>query len=177
MRRPLQVLPGSEIKRSTKTAWDKEVQFEVDGKDRFVLRPDTKVRVGRGALIDRGCCVVMCLCKIGRPTPTQPTPNPRTKLHTEPTPTPKNTQNTPQDYAKLSEEELAATVTDGAVSTQEAHTTFIPHSHPFAHARLLNVVCRVASLDKTTKFYEGLGFINLRERTTQDYSAVVMGFG
>lgn len=42
--RPLQVLPGSEIKRSTKTAWDKEVQYEVDAKDRFVLRPDIKVR-------------------------------------------------------------------------------------------------------------------------------------
>lgn len=100
---------------------------------------------------------------------------------TDPTPksTTKNTRKRPnkQDYAKLSEEELAATVTDGAVSPQEAHTTFVPHSHPFAHARLLNVVCRVASLDKTTKFYEGLGFINLRERTTQDYSAVVMGFG
>lgn len=82
-----------------------------------------------------------------------------------------------QDFAKLTDEEMAATVTDGAVNVQEAHSTFVPHNHPFAHARLLNVVCRVASLDKTTKFYESLGFINLRERTTQDYSAVVMGFG
>ena len=115
----------------------------------------------------------MCVCvkPVDRPeTPHSPHPTPQNHHQKHPK-TPE------QDYAKLSEEELAATVTDGAVATQEAHTTFIPHSHPFAHARLLNVVCRVASLDKTTKFYEGLGFINLRERTTQDYSAVVMGFG
>lgn len=112
----------------------------------------------------------MCVCvkSVDRPRH-----NPRPTFKT----TTQKRKHLKQDYAKLSEEELAATVTDGAVSPQEAHTTFVPHSHPFAHARLLNVVCRVASLDKTTKFYEGLGFINLRERTTQDYSAVVMGFG
>lgn len=82
-----------------------------------------------------------------------------------------------KDYAKLSEEEMAATETSGSTTPDKAHTTFVPHSHPFAHARLLNVVCRVVDLEKTTKFYEALGFINLRERITTEYSAAVMGFG
>lgn len=34
---------------------------------------------------------------------------------------------------------------------EEPHATFIPHSHPFAHARLLNVVCRVSDLERTVK--------------------------
>lgn len=51
------MLPGSEIKRSDKTAWDKEVQYEVNAKDRFVLRPDIKVRTNcRGWAWASGVC-------------------------------------------------------------------------------------------------------------------------
>jgi len=35
----------------------------------------------------------------------------------------------------------------------------------------------VGNLEKTVSFYEALGFINLRERVTTEYSAAVMGFG
>ena len=37
---------------------------------------------------------------------------------------------------------MAATETSGSTTPDKAHTTFVPHSHPFAHARLLNVVVR-----------------------------------
>lgn len=53
------MLPGSEIKRSDKTAWDKEIQYEVNAKDRFVLRPDIKVKQARAA------CWVFCVCCVG----------------------------------------------------------------------------------------------------------------
>lgn len=56
-----------------------------------------------------------------------------------------------QDYAKLTEEELAETESNTVANPTTPHTTFVPHSHPFAHARLLNVVCRVSNLDKTVK--------------------------
>ena len=46
----------------------------------------------------------------------------------------------------------------------------LPPSHPLPQ-------CRVVDLEKTTKFYVALGFINLRERITAEYSAAVMGFG
>jgi len=46
----------------------------------------------------------------------------------------------PQDYAKLTDEEMAATEGAGRTEPDKAHTTFVPPSHPFAHARLLNVV-------------------------------------
>ncbi|KAM3568217.1 hypothetical protein VYU27_009658 [Nannochloropsis oceanica] len=82
-----------------------------------------------------------------------------------------------KDYAKLTDEEMAATEGAGRTEPDKAHTTFVPPSHPFAHARLLNVVCRVGNLEKTVSFYEALGFINLRERVTTEYSAAVMGFG
>ncbi|TFJ81487.1 hypothetical protein NSK_007209 [Nannochloropsis salina CCMP1776] len=82
-----------------------------------------------------------------------------------------------KDYAKLTEEEMAATESVGSTAPDQSHTTFVPNSHPFAHARLLNVVCRVADLEKTVKFYEALGMINLREKVTPEYSASVMGFG
>ena len=41
---------------------------------------------------------------------------------------------------------MKATETSGATKVDTPHTTFIPHSHPFAHARLLNVVVRASFL-------------------------------
>ena len=51
----------------------------------------------------------------------------------------------------MNEDELKATEQDGAVRVQQSEQTFVPHSHPFAHARLMNVVCRVANIDRTIK--------------------------
>jgi hypothetical protein len=51
---------------------------------------------------------------------------------------------------------------------------FLPLSPPLSLALLQ---CRVADLEKTVKFYEALGMINLREKVTPEYSASVMGFG
>jgi len=50
----------------------------------------------------------------------------------------------------------------------------LPPSLPLSLALLQ---CRVADLEKTVKFYETLGMINLREKVTPEYSASVMGFG
>jgi hypothetical protein len=35
---------------------------------------------------------------------------------------------------------MAATESVGSTAPDQSHTTFVPNSHPFAHARLLNVV-------------------------------------
>jgi len=69
----------------------------------------------------------------------------------------------PQDYAKLTEEEMAATETAGSTKPDKAHTTFIPHSHPFAHARLLNVVVGTEGRKEGGKEGGRAGCIRLRQ--------------
>lgn len=83
-----------------------------------------------------------------------------------------------KDWAELSADEQAKVDAESAkVTVAEAHSTFVPHNHPFAFARVLNVVSRVADLAKTTKFYEALGLIQLRDKAGESYSSTIMGLG
>jgi hypothetical protein len=58
-----------------------------------------------------------------------------------------------KDYAKLNEKEWAALSEESADLGKQAtmgYSTAIPAGHPFAHARVLNVVAKCKSIGATT---------------------------